>query len=485
ANNRAADDFSRVIEVEKAFSLFGTNLDIQTRQLLDLDEWLRTFAYESLLGVSDAYFTGANRHNFRMYVRPGDNKVMAMPWDWDSSFKKAADASLVGNDNLSRIVSLPNNLRVFYGHLFDIVSTSFNTAYTARWTQHYGSLANQDFSGILNYIGARAAFVLSQLPTSTPFAITSNSGNNFSTNQSPVTLAGTAPIQVKSIQINGAPYLLTWTTLTNWSVLLPLNAGTNSIVVQGLDAAGAVVSNATQNITINNTGFGALLPVIINEWMADNAAPNGFIDPADGTYQDWFELFNPNSTAVDLSGFYLTDNLSEPTKWQIPANTIMGEKSFRLVWADGKTNLNGLGTNGDLHANFSLAKGGEAIGLFGTNGVTPQSAVIFGAQRENVSQGFFPDGNTNHAFVMMSPTPRTANVLPALQFGNVSVADGMLNVEWAAIPEESYRLQYKTNLTDATWLDLGFEMMATNSLVRFTNSAATNPQGFYRVLRVE
>ena len=50
-------------------------------------------------------------------------------------------------------------------------------------------------------------------------------------------------------------------------------------------------------------------PVVINEWMADNAGPDGFPDPADGLYQDWFELYNPNTNAVDLSGYTLTDNL--------------------------------------------------------------------------------------------------------------------------------------------------------------------------------
>jgi len=50
--------------------------------VLDLDEWLRVMAYEELVGVADAYFTGANIHNFRVYVRPEDQKVLYLPWDW-------------------------------------------------------------------------------------------------------------------------------------------------------------------------------------------------------------------------------------------------------------------------------------------------------------------------------------------------------------------------------------------------------------------
>ena len=48
--------------------------------------------------------------------------------------------------------------------------------------------------------------------------------------------------------------------------------------------------------------------------------PDGFADPADTLFQDWFELYNPNTNAIDLSGYYLTDTLLEPDKWLIPAN---------------------------------------------------------------------------------------------------------------------------------------------------------------------
>src|SRR4051812_19067757 len=132
----------------EGFTLTSSSLDLRTQELMDVDEWMRAFAYESLLGVGDAYFTGGNHHNPRLYVRPEDQKVLAMPWDWDSSYFNAPNASLVGGANLAKIVNLPNNLRAYYGHLYELVRTTFNSTYIARWTQHYGALADQDFSGI-------------------------------------------------------------------------------------------------------------------------------------------------------------------------------------------------------------------------------------------------------------------------------------------------------------------------------------------------
>lgn len=45
---------------------------------------------------------------------------------------------------------------------------------------------------------------------------------------------------------------------------------------------------------------------LINEWMAANSAT--LADPADGDFDDWFELYNPDPYPVDLSGYQLTDD---------------------------------------------------------------------------------------------------------------------------------------------------------------------------------
>jgi len=162
--------------------------------------------------------------------------------------------------------------------------------------------------------------------------------------------------------------------------------------------------------TTNNPAFSPT-PAVLNEWMADNAGPDGFPDPADGLFQDWFELYNPNTNVVDLSGYFLTDTLSQPRKFQIPVNTFIQPQGFLLVWADNNPLQNGTGTNGDLHANFQLSSAGEAIGLFAPDG-TAQSTVTFGPQIQNVSQGRWPDGNSGGALYFMTNfTPRTSNIL--------------------------------------------------------------------------
>ena len=48
-------------------------------------------------------------------------------------------------------------------------------------------------------------------------------------------ISGTAPVNVTTIEINGAVYPLTWTTFTNWVVTAPLRTGTNVLTVTGIN----------------------------------------------------------------------------------------------------------------------------------------------------------------------------------------------------------------------------------------------------------
>jgi hypothetical protein len=477
-NNRARDDYSRIIPVAKAFSLTATNLDLRTQELMDVDEWMRAFAYESLLGVGDAYFTGGNHHNLRLYVRPDDEKVLAMPWDWDSSFFNAPTAPLVGGANLAKIVNLPNNLRAYYRHLYELIRTTYNSAHLARWTQHYGALAEQDFTGILNYIQARANFVMSQLPTNTAFAITSNGGNNFSSGTNVVTLSGTAPIQVKTIDVNGAPYALVWTSLTAWTLRLALDAPTNQLTLRGLDSFGNLVSNTLDTITVVVTNP---LPrpaiVFINEWMAANNRNSGVADPADGDFEDWFELYNAAPDVVDLAGYYLTDELTNRFKFQIPPGYSIASGGFLLVWADDEETQNS-SNRIDLHTGFKLDQQGEAIGLFRPDGSLMDS-VIFTNQIVNMSRGRYPDAASSLYF-MPTPTPRAPNQIPE------STAPVFVAILiWQTTPGRQYRLEYKDDLSAPAWEPLGSAQVALETTLTIIDNTEAITQRFYRVVQVE
>ncbi len=151
------------------------------------------------------------------------------------------------------------------------------------------------------------------------------------------------------------------------------------------------------------------ITIFINEWMADNTQT--VADPADGGFEDWFELYNPGSLPVDLGGYFLTDVLTNKFKFEVPNNGhyIVPPGGYLLVWADNESNQNTT-NRADLHVEFALAGGGEAIGLFAADG-TQIDAVTFLAQTSDLSEGRFPNGAAA-IFDMATPTPRAANVLP-------------------------------------------------------------------------
>ncbi|HMO66505.1 MAG TPA: lamin tail domain-containing protein, partial [Verrucomicrobiota bacterium] len=112
-----------------------------------------------------------------------------------------------------------------------------------------------------------------------------------------------------------------------------------------------------------NSAAAPPVPVFINEWMASNSG--AVADPADGRFEDWFELYNAGGSTVDLSGFTLTDNLNDPGKFTIPNGVTLPAGGFLIVWADGQPEQT---APGQLHVNFSLAAGGEELGLFAPDG---------------------------------------------------------------------------------------------------------------------
>ncbi|TWU58699.1 Inner spore coat protein H [Rubripirellula tenax] len=144
--------------------------------------------------------------------------------------------------------------------------------------------------------------------------------------------------------------------------------------------------------------------IYINEIMASNSSTIEDPDEA-GAFEDWVELYNPGATAVDLSGFYLTDDPTSPTKWQFPAGSTIGADGYLIVWADDEV------AQGINHAAFKLSAGGESVSLYNIDGTTLVDSVVFGAQTTDVSYGRFPNG-ASELLSLSVATPGAENINP-------------------------------------------------------------------------
>lgn len=93
--------------------------------------------------------------------------------------------------------------------------------------------------------------------------------------------------------------------------------------------------------------------LIINEVVASNI--EGISDQAGETY-DWIELYNPNEEAVELAGYYLSDDEENITKWTFP-DTSIAAQSYIIVFASGLITY----PADELHTNFKISSSGEAV----------------------------------------------------------------------------------------------------------------------------
>lgn len=122
----------------------------------------------------------------------------------------------------------------------------------------------------------------------------------------------------------------------------------------------------------------------INEFMASNATT---ICDSFGSYSDWIELYNSTDTDMDISGFGISDNLSQPMKYRFPDGTTIAAKGYLVVFCSGNEGIQ----NGELHAPFGLRSYGEDVVIANRAGRIIDS-YSFKNQETDVSVARIPDG---------------------------------------------------------------------------------------------
>ncbi|MFK7808241.1 MAG: lamin tail domain-containing protein, partial [Saprospiraceae bacterium] len=141
----------------------------------------------------------------------------------------------------------------------------------------------------------------------------------------------------------------------------------------------------------------------VNEWMAAN---NNTLTDTAGEYDDWIEIYNSSSNPVDIAGYFLSDDVTDLVKWQIPngspATTTIPANGFLLLWADNDTD------QGANHLAFKLGANGEPIVLTAPDGTTILDQVLYGPQSDDISYGRGMDGSATFQF-FVNATPGISN----------------------------------------------------------------------------
>ncbi len=177
------------------------------------------------------------------------------------------------------------------------------------------------------------------------------------------------------------------------------------------------------------TQFLPAADLVINEFMADN---DNVLQDEDGDYSDWIEIHNVSSNAINLNGWYLTDDIGDLAKWTFPATNIPAY-GFLVLFASNKDRAL---AGSELHTNFKLTSNGEYLALVEPDGMTA-------AYEYNPT---FPEQFSDWSYGL------NTNLVERLYFTNAS--PGATNrggtAGYAPVPDFSFDTGFYTNAISLT-----------------------------------
>ena len=164
-----------------------------------------------------------------------------------------------------------------------------------------------------------------------------------------------------------------------------------------LEYTSAVDNNITANFALD-PNFQA---PVVNEVMASNT---NVLQDDFGQHEDWIEIYNPNPYPITLEGYYLTDNLSTPTKFIISSKSesIVPANGYRIFYSSNVTQ------RGADHTNFKISVG-ETVALTAPNGTLLSSLSIPSWLVPNSSYGSSPNGSNSTWGMFATSTPGAEN----------------------------------------------------------------------------
>jgi uncharacterized repeat protein (TIGR03803 family) len=171
------------------------------------------------------------------------------------------------------------------------------------------------------------------------------------------------------------------------------------------------------------------------------------------------EGYEPNGLALASDGnFYGT----APYGGQYSRGTI-----FKMMPSGAATTIYSFGSIQKTNYPFPLdgAMPYLAALVQGTNG------DLYGTTAEG---GLSTQNYYGTVFRLSVPMPPVGTAL--------TIQDNLMTFAWAAVAGQAYQVQYKTNLSQANWSNLGSALVATNGTITTFDQITSGPQRSYRLI---
>jgi len=459
--NEDEDDYSDIANLIKFLeNSSDSEFENEIRDYINVDGVIRVMAVDIITGMWDDYMF--NKNNFYLYFNPNTTRFEFIPYDYDNSFgidwfgidwdvrdinNWGTNESRPLTDRVFSIQKYRDHLNYYINKLLD---EHFNNVVMIpeidRLKAMIQEAAEEDVYRTLDY-----GYTIDDFNRSYDFPLEGHVkngikgylSNRHNTARTQVILNNISPI-IKSANVrlsyldSGAALTITAdvfdddTDLTvsasiqgiDNSVITLNDAGLNGDLIAGdglfttvfeldevtgslnVEVAAEDQNNQTDRFPYNQNNFMEIEfadtadNLVINEFMASN---NSIIQDETEAFEDWVEIYNPTNSSISLSGYFLTDDLTNPTKWAFPDTTILAD-DFLLVWTDDDEE------DGPVHTSFKLSRSGEDLGLFFDNAgdIETVDAFTYGEQTTDISYGRIYDGSVE--FVSFTdPTPGISN----------------------------------------------------------------------------
>ena len=437
-----ADPWQKLIDACQILSTATAGNMGSVAEKIDIDKALWLLASENVFTDDDSYIM-KGKMDYYVYYEPETGRTTPLEYDGNSSFQTNAATSNswgpfknVTNVNyplLNKLLNIPEWRQRYLAHYRTILNETFTTANANAIIDSTDALikalVNSDpkklytyaqytsgVTALKTFVANRRNFLLSNAEVAqvAPDIASAPYFNSAQGVYAPIVAHESALVQASVTSTTGISKVnLYYATgvVGNFTVTSMYDDGTHGDAASGDGIYGAqipgydagtfvryyieaVSANAALSASYLPTGAEhdifvytvTQLPVsngvVINEILASNNA--GATDEA-GDYEDWIELYNTNDFEVDLSGFYLSDDIAAPDKWQLPAGTILPADSYLIIWADDEA------AEGAFHAGFKLSGSGETL-VFSDNTLTPLDQVVFGQQTTDLGYARYPNG---------------------------------------------------------------------------------------------
>ncbi|MEM7163578.1 MAG: CotH kinase family protein [Bacteroidota bacterium] len=449
--NRGEDDYTRFGAFVYALNTVSDeNFECEMRKILNVDDYLKYAAFEVLIGHWDGYIV--NKNNFYIYENTRTGLIEYIPYDldntygidwfnvdwanteiynWDFEFRPLYERMMeneVFRDQFSRYIQEMldgpfdmANLTAraieiqsmigpfvendnFYSATYGFDSNDFYSAFNQEWGNHIPR-------SIGSYLEERIESASNDLEVFSTFPIVMGLRDSIIDNNH------------REIQF--------WIEeeFDSLHVTIEENAVVNSHTLFPQEdlfrqsyLANAASDYFEYQVFVFSQGEMYVYPcekkkawvspgeisLTLNELMASNLST---INDEEGEYDDWIELFHSGSSVLDLSNYFLSDDLSYPDKWRLAEeNSQPGD--FHLVWADKDTE------QGPWHANFKLNSNGESLYLvtIEEGSFRIKDRIDFPNQNSDVSFARIVDGTGSWA--ILPSTPGFSNVISSIELIN-------------------------------------------------------------------